>query len=149
MGRKITFPVFRNCLLQRGYSLNCRGLICRCSKQLLISCSNGCFLECSPPSVEARNRFPAEKCQSRDIQFRMEMTLVKSLHSMYLMRQSSRFRQNNSPCRSRSVGSRKCRTLFVADCGVPVGESRPCPVWLTLNRHLNFSNGTNGVANFI
>ncbi len=47
------------------------------SEQILTSCSNGSFLECLPPRV----RFPAGTCQSWDLQFRMEMTLVKSLHS--------------------------------------------------------------------
>ncbi len=42
---------------------------------------NGSFLECSPPTAETQLGFPAETCQSRDLQFRMEMTLVKSLHS--------------------------------------------------------------------
>ncbi len=37
----------------------------------------------SPP-VEARVLFPAGTCQSWDLQFRMEMTLVKSLHKAKL-----------------------------------------------------------------
>ncbi len=34
--------------------------------------------------MEARVLFPAGTCQSRDLQFRMEMTLVKSLHKAKL-----------------------------------------------------------------
>jgi hypothetical protein len=36
--------------------------------------SNGSFLECSLPTVEARVRFPAGTSQSGDLQFQMEMT---------------------------------------------------------------------------
>jgi hypothetical protein len=41
------------------------------------------FQECSPPKGGARVRFPAGTCQSWDLVFRMEMTLVKSLHNVY------------------------------------------------------------------
>ncbi len=60
--------------------LYCHGLICRCSEQLITSCSKGSFLECSPPTLEARVRFLAWTCQPQDLQFRMEMTQVKSRH---------------------------------------------------------------------
>ncbi len=57
-----------------------RGLMCRiCSEQLLKSCSNGSFLECSPPTAEAQVRFSAGTCQSWDLQLWIEMTVVKSL----------------------------------------------------------------------
>jgi hypothetical protein len=68
-----------------------------------------------------------------------QMSLLSPLdsndRSIPLMRQFSRLRQKIIlPCQSRSVGNRKCRTLFVADCGAPAGESRPCPastgIWI-------------------
>jgi hypothetical protein len=46
-----------------------------------VRCSNSFLLECSPPIAEAQVRFPAETCQSRD--WRMEITLVKSLHKRF------------------------------------------------------------------
>ncbi len=65
---------------------------CRCPEQLLISCSNGSFLECSPPTAEARVRFLARTCQFRDIQFRTEMTLVNFLHNIFTQSLSHRLR---------------------------------------------------------
>ncbi len=59
--------------------LHWQSLICRCSEQLLTSCSNGSFLKCSPSTAEVWVRFPAGTCQSQDLYFRMKMTLVKSL----------------------------------------------------------------------
>jgi hypothetical protein len=41
-------------MLLRAFSSGSSRLICRCSEQLLTSCSNGCFLECSPSTVEAQ-----------------------------------------------------------------------------------------------
>ncbi len=41
-------------------------------------CPNSSLLECSPPTTEAWVRFLARRCQPR---VRMEVTLVKSLHS--------------------------------------------------------------------
>ncbi len=54
----------------------CRGLISRCSEKPLTSRSNSSFLECPPPTAEARVRFPAGTCQFWDIWIRMEMTIV-------------------------------------------------------------------------
>jgi hypothetical protein len=45
------------------------------------SCSNGSFLEYSPPTEDAQVRFQAWTCQSWDLYFRMKMTFVKSLHT--------------------------------------------------------------------
>jgi hypothetical protein len=61
-----------------GY-LFCRGLIYRCFEQTLTSCSNASILECSPPTLVSDGTY-----LSWDLQYRMEMTLVKSLHSFIL-----------------------------------------------------------------
>ncbi len=50
----------------------------RCSEKLLSSS----FLNCSPPTAEARVRFPAGTCQSWELRISMEMTLVKSLNNI-------------------------------------------------------------------
>jgi len=52
---------------------------------------NSSSLECSPPTREAWVRFSAETCQSRDLQFRMKMTLVKSLHILNKFRYLKKF----------------------------------------------------------
>jgi hypothetical protein len=45
------------------------------------NCLNDIMIECSPPTVKARVRFPAETCWSWDLKFKTKMTLVTSLHS--------------------------------------------------------------------
>jgi hypothetical protein len=59
--------------------------MCRCSEKQLTSCANGSFLECSPPTVEARGSIPRPGHVSPgNSGFRMEMILVKSLHASML-----------------------------------------------------------------
>jgi hypothetical protein len=38
-----------------------RALVCICSAELLPSCSNGSFLECSPPAAEAPGSIPGQE----------------------------------------------------------------------------------------
>ncbi len=54
-----------------------RGLICRCSGKLLTSCSNCSFLEWSPPTG-GQGSIPGRQ------DYRIEMTLVNSLHKMII-----------------------------------------------------------------
>ncbi len=62
--------------------------IYRCSEQLLLRCSTSSLLECLPLSAEARARFPAETCQSRNL------TFVKSLIVQQSKRSQQRIRKD-------------------------------------------------------
>ncbi len=66
-------------------TLVCRELICKCSEQVLTRCSNSCLIECSPPTAEARVRFPAETCQSRDLQLRNQdgVLILQKSYTLY------------------------------------------------------------------